>query len=88
MPVPVTEKVSIEDAEIYCECRGIDPTLLLIHDAMEDTGFYSSAAEILSGEFTVVIFDRRCNSRSSGDRNTDMSIAQQARDTATIFILS
>lgn len=56
MPVPVTEKVSTEDAEIYCECRGIGPTLLLIHDAMEDTGFYSSAAQILSGEFTVVIF--------------------------------
>ena len=85
MPVPVIEKVSTEGAEIYCEQRGNGPTLLLIHGAMEDAGFYSSAAEILADDFTVVTYDRRCNSRSSGNRNADMSVAQQARDTATII---
>ena len=85
MPVPVIEKVSTEGAEIYCEQRGNGPTLLLIHGAMEDAGFYSSAAEILADDFTVVTYDRRCNSRSSGNRNADMSVAQQARDTASII---
>ncbi len=86
MSVPIVEKVSNEGAEIYCERRGNNgPTLLLIHGAMEDAGFYSSAAEILADEFTVVTFDRRCNSRSSGNRDTDMSVAQQARDTAAII---
>jgi pimeloyl-ACP methyl ester carboxylesterase len=61
-PVPVIEKVSNECAEIYCEHRGNGPTLLLIHGAMEDDGFYSSTSEILADEFKVVTFARRCNS--------------------------
>jgi hypothetical protein len=85
MPVPIIEKVSNEGAEIYCERRGNGPSLLLIHGAMEDAGFYSSAAEVLAEKFKVITYDRRCNSRSSGDRNTDMSVSQQARDAASII---
>lgn len=86
MPVPpIIEKVRNEGAEIYCERRGNGPILLLIHGAMEDAGYYSSAADILADNFTVVSYDRRCNSRSSGDRNIDMSVAQQARDAASII---
>ena len=80
------EKVITEGAEIYCERRGNGPPLLLlIHGAMEDAGFYSSAADILAEKFTVVSYDRRCNSRSSGNRNVDMTVAQQARDAASII---
>ena len=82
---PIIEKVINEDAEIYCERRGNGPLLLLIHGGMEDTGFYSSAADILAGKFTTVSYDRRCNSRSSGNRNVDMTVAQQARDAASII---
>ena len=32
----------------------------------------------------LCLYDRRCNSRSSGDRSVDMTIAQQARDAASI----
>jgi len=85
MQVPTIEKVSNEDAEIYCERRGNGTPLLLIHGAMEDAGFYSSTADILSDKFKVVTFDRRCNSRSLGDRSTDMLVAQQARDAASII---
>lgn len=85
MPSPVEEKVMTEGAEIYCEHRGNGPFLLLIHGAMEDAGFYSSAADILANEFTVVTYDRRCNSRSSGDQSVDMTVAQQARDAAAII---
>lgn len=52
---------------------------------MEDAGYYSSAADILADNFTVVSYDRRCNSRSSGDRSIDMTVAQQARDAASII---
>ena len=52
---------------------------------MGDAGFYSSAAEKLADQFTVVGYDRRCNSRSSGDRTKDMTVAQQARDAAAII---
>ena len=85
MSVQTKEKVITEGAEIYCERRGNGPLLLLIHGAMEDAGFYSSAADILAGKFTAVSYDRRCNSRSSGDRNIDMTVAQQARDAASVI---
>jgi pimeloyl-ACP methyl ester carboxylesterase len=52
---------------------------------MEDAGYYSSAADILADKFTVVSYDRRCNSRSSGDRSVDMTVAQQARDAASVI---
>lgn len=65
---PIKEKVITEGAEIYCERRGDGPLLLLITGGMGDAGFYSSAAEILADEFTVLNYDRRCNSRSTGDR--------------------
>ena len=76
------ETVVNDGAQIYCERRGKGPLLLLITGAMGDAGFYSSAAEILADQFTVVCYDRRCNSRSSGDRTKDMTVAQQARDAA------
>ena len=80
------EKVITEGAEIYCERRGHGPLLvLLIHGAMEDAGFYSSAADILAEKYTVVSYDRRCNSRSSGNRDVDMTVSQQARDAVSII---
>src|ERR671916_2602328 len=82
---PAKVKVMIEEAEIYCERLGNGPLLLLIHGAMEDAGFYSSTADILAGKFTAVSYDRRCNSRSSGNRNVDMTVVQQARDAASII---
>jgi pimeloyl-ACP methyl ester carboxylesterase len=85
MLIPTREKVLNEGAEIYCERRGNGSILLLIHGGMEDAGYYSSAADILADKFTVVSYDRRCNSRSSGDRSVDMNIAQQARDAASII---
>jgi pimeloyl-ACP methyl ester carboxylesterase len=85
MLTPIKEKVLNEGAEIYYERRGNGPMILLIHGAMEDAGYYSSAADILADKFTVVSYDRRCNSRSSGNRSVDMTVAQQARDAASII---
>jgi pimeloyl-ACP methyl ester carboxylesterase len=85
MSAQTKEKVITEGAEVYCERRGNGPLLLLITGGMGDTGFYSSAADILANEFTVLNYDRRCNSRSTGDRSIDMTVAQQARDAAAII---
>ena len=74
MAAQTKEKVITEGAEIYCERRGSGPLLLLITGAMEDAGFYSCTADILAEKFTVVSYDRRCNSRSSGNRNVDMTV--------------
>lgn len=84
-PAPIKEKVIAEGAEVYCERRGNGPLLLLITGAEGDAGFYSSAADILADEFTVMSYDRRCNSRSTGDRSADMTVAQQVRDATAII---
>jgi pimeloyl-ACP methyl ester carboxylesterase len=81
----IKEKVITEGAEIYCERRGNGPLLLMITGAMGDADFYSSAGDILADEFTVVSYDRRSNSRSTGGRTTDMKVGQQARDAAVII---
>lgn len=57
----------------------------LITDALGDTGFYTSTADNLANGFIVVSYDRHGNSRSSGDRTTNMSIALQARDAASMI---
>jgi pimeloyl-ACP methyl ester carboxylesterase len=82
---PIIEKVITEGADLYCESRGSGPLLLLITGGMGDAGFYSSAADILANDFTVLNYDRRCNSRSTGDRMADMTVAQQARDAVAII---
>jgi pimeloyl-ACP methyl ester carboxylesterase len=81
----VVEKVTTEGAELYCERRGTGPLLLLIAGGLGDAGEYASAADTLADEFTVVTYDRRCNSRSTGDRAADTVVAQQARDAAAII---
>jgi pimeloyl-ACP methyl ester carboxylesterase len=82
---PIIEKVITEGADLYCESRGSGPLLLLITGGMGDAGFYSSAADMLANDFTVLNYDRRCNSRSTGDRMADMTVAQQARDAVAII---
>lgn len=82
---PTKKTVITEGAQIYCELRGNGPLLLLITGAMGDAGFYSSTAELLADRFTVVCYDRRCNSRSSGDRTSNMTMGQQARDVTSII---
>lgn len=52
----------------------------LIHGTMEDTGYYSSAADIPADKYTVVPYDRQCNSRSPGDPNIDVTVRQHVRD--------
>ncbi len=79
------EKIGTEGAKIYCEKQGSGPLLIFITGALGDAGYYSSASDFLSKEFTVVTYDRRCNSRSTGDRTLDMSIEQQTRDVVAII---
>jgi hypothetical protein len=54
-PNATKEIVINEGAEIYCECRGSGPVLLMITGGMGDAGFYSSSADILANEFSRVV---------------------------------
>jgi pimeloyl-ACP methyl ester carboxylesterase len=50
--------------DLYSEVRGAGPVLLLIPGGNGDAGFYEPFAAALSGDFSVVAYDRRGFSRS------------------------
>lgn len=81
----IVKTVKNEGADLYCEVRGKGSLLVLIHGGLGDTNSYSKIADILAKDYTVVSYDRRCNGKSTGDKNVDMSVIQQARDTVAII---
>jgi pimeloyl-ACP methyl ester carboxylesterase len=57
--------VAVGPVQLYYEVRGRGPPLLLIMGATGDAGHFSTVADQVADEFTVVTYDRRGNSRSS-----------------------
>jgi pimeloyl-ACP methyl ester carboxylesterase len=62
-----TDTLKVPGATLYYEVRGSGPVLLLICGGVYDTAGYAGLAERLAGEYTVVTYDRRGNSRSPLD---------------------
>jgi pimeloyl-ACP methyl ester carboxylesterase len=73
--------------ELYHEVRGSGPAVLLIPGATGDAGHFTSTAELLSDEFTVITYDRRGNSRSrvTSDPELAARISAQADDAAALI---
>ena len=78
-------KLDVGDAALYYEVVGQGPALVMISGAGGDAGFYSEAADTLADTFTVVTYDRRGNSRSTGRADARMSISQQASDAKAVI---
>ena len=77
--------LKVERAELYYEVRGSGPALVMIAGAGGDAGFYESTAEELADAFTVIIYDRRGNSRSTGRTDKPMRFEEQADDAKAII---
>ncbi len=60
-------RVETESGEIHYEVRGQGPPLLMIHGSGLDAGGFSPVADILSDVYMVITYDRRGNSRSTGN---------------------
>ncbi|MFF3378900.1 alpha/beta fold hydrolase [Streptomyces sp. NPDC002680] len=73
-------RLTVDGAELYYEVRGVGPALLMISGAGGDAGYYSGIAEGLADAFTVITYDRRGNSRSTGGDDGPMELARQAAD--------
>jgi len=71
---------AVDGAELYYEVRGVGPALLMISGAGGDAGYCSGIAEGLADAFTVITYDRRGNSRSTGGGDGPMELARQAAD--------
>lgn len=80
-----TKFVPVDGAELYCEVRGQGPALLMISGAGGDAGYYREVGELLADAFTVIAYDRRANSRSSGRRDVRLTLSQQAADARAVI---
>ncbi|MFJ8108285.1 alpha/beta fold hydrolase [Streptomyces sp. NPDC096132] len=76
----LSDVCEVDGACLYYEVRGSGPALLMISGAGGDAGYYAGVAEGLADAFTVITYDRRGNSRSTGRRAGPMDLAQQAAD--------
>ncbi|MEU6372364.1 alpha/beta fold hydrolase [Streptomyces sp. NPDC046909] len=75
----------VDGADLYYERRGSGPALLMISGAGGDAGYYTQVAADLADMFTVITYDRRGNSRSTGRTGTPMDLAEQAADARTLI---
>jgi pimeloyl-ACP methyl ester carboxylesterase len=78
--------IKVNGAQLYHRARGTGPALLMIHGTGADSGCYDKVVARLSGDFTVLTYDRRGWSRSpmpAGWKQT--SIEEQADDAAWLL---
>lgn len=75
----------VDGASLYYEARGSGPALLMISGAGGDAGYYTEVAVDLADAFTVITYDRRGNSRSTGRSGVPMDLARQASDARALI---
>jgi pimeloyl-ACP methyl ester carboxylesterase len=80
-----TGTVNTEGAKIVYDYVGDGPLLLTIAGGGGDAIRYAPISSILADAYTVVSYDRRGNSRSTGDVSVALDMAQQARDAAAVI---
>ncbi|GLZ45638.1 alpha/beta hydrolase [Actinomycetospora sp. NBRC 106375] len=78
--------IDVNGTTLYYERRGDGPPLLFISGATGDAGHWTDVADALAGEYTVISYDRRANSRSPRPENyARASITEQADDAAALL---
>jgi len=80
-----TAKICSEGADIVYDYEGEGPLLLMVPGAGGDARLHAALARVLRRRYLVVRHDRRCNARSTGDRNRPLDVAQHARDAAAVI---
>jgi pimeloyl-ACP methyl ester carboxylesterase len=78
--------IAVNGTDLYYELRGSGPPVMFISGATGDAGHWTEVADLLAGEYTVLTYDRRANSRSPRPENwTATSIDEQADDAAELL---
>lgn len=80
-----TGAVTSEEANLVFDYEGSGPLLLLISGGGGTAPRFAPISSMLKDQYTVVRYDRRCNSRSTGDVTKPLDMAQQARDAVAII---
>lgn len=78
--------LKVPGASIYYEVRGSGPLLLMIGGGPQDAGVFADLARQLAGQYTVVTYDPRGNSRSAFDGAVEeLELDVQADDAAALI---
>jgi pimeloyl-ACP methyl ester carboxylesterase len=78
--------IETDGAQLYYEVAGQGTPLLLIMGATGDGGHFDALSALLAEEFTVIVYDRRGNSRSRQPAGwTTTSVEEQADDAAGLL---
>lgn len=80
------QTVQANGAQLYTEIRGSGPSVLFIQGAIGDGGFFERVAELLSDDFTTIIYDRRGNSRSPRPADWQVTSADEQADDAAALL--
>jgi hypothetical protein len=79
--------VVVNGTTLYYELTSTGPSVLCIAGTTGDAGHFAQVAARLADEFTVVIYDRRGNSRSPRPAGwTQTSVPEQAEDAGRVMI--
>lgn len=82
----VKDFVPANRTKLYYEMQGTGQSVLFIAGSTGDAGNFTRAADLLADEFTVVVYDRRGNSRSERPGGwTATSVPEQADDAAGLI---
>jgi pimeloyl-ACP methyl ester carboxylesterase len=83
----ITGFASGNGTSLYYEKEGTGPAVLFVAGSTGDAGNFTRTADLLAGEFTVVTYDRRGNSRSPRPVGwTTTSVSEQADDAAALIL--
>lgn len=80
-----TATVHTDGADIVYDFEGEGPLLLTIAGAGGEGHRYAGLSARLKDAYTVVRYDRRCCTRSTGNRDQPLDMGQQARDAVAII---
>jgi pimeloyl-ACP methyl ester carboxylesterase len=81
-----TGTVTVDGTNLYYEIRGSGPTLLFIPGAEGDAEEYLRVAELLTGQFTTLCYDRRGYSRSPRPADfAGTTVREQVDDAAALL---
>jgi pimeloyl-ACP methyl ester carboxylesterase len=78
--------IAVNGTDIHYELRGGGQPLLLIAGATGDAGSWWLVNDLLVDEFTVVIYDRRGNSRSPRPEGWQATSAEEQADDAAALL--
>ena len=74
-----------KDVDLYYERMGHGATMVLVHGAIADAGYFSDLCHYLRDHFDLITYDRRGNSRSIPKEGASFHVKDQTDDLVNVI---